>query len=115
MLIFLLLTFDMIFTDSGLVLLRSTTISCRRIAYMLLQGMQIIESMDHGAFSAYLKRTQNTICGRHPIGVFLGAVNALKANKAMINGFRMDLQVHIFFYFFVIVKPSLHKGRHFFN
>ena len=55
--------------------------------------MQIIESMDHGAFSAYLKRTGNTICGRHPIGVFLGAVNALKANKAMINGFRMDLQV----------------------
>jgi len=62
------------------------------IKHLDYEGMQIIESMDHGAFSAYLKRTGNTICGRHPIGVFLGAVNALKANKAMINGFRMDLQ-----------------------
>jgi len=62
------------------------------IKHLDYEGMEIIESMDHGAFSAYLKRTGNTICGRHPIGVFLGAVNALKANKAMINGFRMDMQ-----------------------
>ena len=87
-------TFDMIQCQRVSVQQRSN-ISSGRIAiiYMRLQGMQIIESMDHGAFSAYLKRTGNTICGRHPIGVFLGAVNALKANKAMINGFRMDLQV----------------------
>jgi len=34
--------------------------------------MDIIESLDHGAFSEYLKKYHNTICGRHPIGVLLG-------------------------------------------
>ncbi|CAK5280545.1 unnamed protein product [Mycena citricolor] len=32
----------------------------------------------HGVFSAYLSRTKNTICGRHPIGVLLGSMAALK-------------------------------------
>ncbi|CAD6576067.1 MAG: hypothetical protein CYPHOPRED_005862 [Cyphobasidiales sp. Tagirdzhanova-0007] len=32
----------------------------------------------HAAFAAYLKRTKNTICGRHPIGVLLAAVAALQ-------------------------------------
>lgn len=29
-------------------------------------------------FAAYLKETRNTICGRHPIGVLLGALSALE-------------------------------------
>merc|ERR1712061_14367 len=45
------------------------------------EGMDIIESLNHEAFSNYLKHTGNTICGRHPIGVFLGAVNALRVNQ----------------------------------
>lgn len=32
----------------------------------------------HDAFSAYLAQTHNTICGRHPIGVLLGALAALE-------------------------------------
>lgn len=36
--------------------------------------MEIIENLDHEAFTHYLKKYGNTICGRHPIGVFLGAV-----------------------------------------
>lgn len=32
----------------------------------------------HKAFSGYLKETKNTICGRHTIGVLLGAVAELK-------------------------------------
>ncbi len=36
-----------------------------------IQAMDIIESMDPVAFSDYLKKYQNTICGRHPIGVLL--------------------------------------------
>lgn len=32
----------------------------------------------HDQFAAYLKRTANTICGRHPIGVLLGALTALE-------------------------------------
>ena len=33
--------------------------------------MDIIERLDPQGFAAYLKKYQNTICGRHPIGVLL--------------------------------------------
>lgn len=32
----------------------------------------------HAAFSNYLAKTKNTICGRHPIGVLLGAMALLE-------------------------------------
>jgi len=32
----------------------------------------------HDEFQSYLARTKNTICGRHPIGVLLGAIKALE-------------------------------------
>jgi AmmeMemoRadiSam system protein B len=35
--------------------------------------MKIIEEGDPVAFTKYLSKTGNTICGRHPIGVFLQA------------------------------------------
>lgn len=35
------------------------------------QGMDIIETLDAPAFTEYLKKYGNTICGRHPIGVLL--------------------------------------------
>lgn len=39
-------------------------------------------SQAHHDFAEYLARTQNTICGRHPIGVLLGALSELeKDNK----------------------------------
>ena len=44
--------------------------------------MDLIESLDHDAFSAYLRKYGNTICGRHPIGVFLGMVSALRKENA---------------------------------
>ncbi|KAI1314831.1 hypothetical protein EDD11_001656 [Mortierella claussenii] len=37
-------------------------------------GMETIELQDHAAFCKYLNRTKNTICGRHPIGVLLAAL-----------------------------------------
>lgn len=36
----------------------------------------------HDEFAAYLRQTRNTICGRHPIGVLLGAVAALEEDGA---------------------------------
>ena len=36
--------------------------------------MEIIENQDPTAFTAYLQSTGNTICGRHPIGLFLQAL-----------------------------------------
>jgi hypothetical protein len=38
------------------------------------EGMQTIEKRDHAEFCQYLARTKNTICGRHPIGVLLAAL-----------------------------------------
>ena len=35
-------------------------------------------SQAHHDFSKYLARTKNTICGRHPIGVLLGALSELE-------------------------------------
>ncbi|GAA5953884.1 hypothetical protein JCM8115_004186 [Rhodotorula mucilaginosa] len=36
----------------------------------------------HDEFAAYLRQTKNTICGRHPIGVLLGALAALEAAQS---------------------------------
>ncbi|XP_049815318.1 protein MEMO1 [Schistocerca nitens] len=60
------------------------------ITYLDKMGMDIIESLDPQAFTAYLKKYGNTICGRHPIGVLLQAVNSLQ--KSGSNGHRMCLK-----------------------
>ncbi|RHZ56488.1 hypothetical protein Glove_401g15 [Diversispora epigaea] len=41
------------------------------------EGMSIIEKINHKEFVSYLSRTKNTICGRHPIGVLLCAIESL--------------------------------------
>ncbi|KXS20178.1 UPF0103-domain-containing protein [Gonapodya prolifera JEL478] len=46
------------------------------------EGMDLIERLDPAAFATYLKRTRNTICGRHPIAVLLNAVT--KAFPALV-------------------------------
>nr|XP_032804521.1 protein MEMO1 isoform X3 [Petromyzon marinus] len=43
----------------------------KSIEYIDKMGMDIIEQLDPAAFSSYLKKYRNTICGRHPIGVML--------------------------------------------
>ncbi|KAK8773857.1 hypothetical protein V5799_011611 [Amblyomma americanum] len=53
------------------------------------QGMSIIEELSPTAFTAYLKKYGNTICGRHPIGVLLNAVDTLQNSG---NGHRMVLK-----------------------
>ena len=53
-------------------------------------GMDIIERLDAPGFTSYLKQYGNTICGRHPIGVFLNMVAELRAAAA--NGYNMDLK-----------------------
>ncbi|KAK2567319.1 Protein MEMO1 [Acropora cervicornis] len=42
------------------------------------KGMDVIEKLDPQGFSEYLKEYGNTICGRHPIGVLLNAVEILR-------------------------------------
>jgi MEMO1 family protein len=42
------------------------------------EGMTLIEECNASGFADYLKRTRNTICGRHPIGVLLHLFELLK-------------------------------------
>lgn len=46
----------------------------KSIEAMDKEGMSHIEDQNGEAFNAYLKKTSNTICGRHPIGVWLAAL-----------------------------------------
>jgi len=49
-------------------------------------------SISADKFAAYLRRTANTICGRHPIGVLLGALTALEkeGHTSMIKWVRYE-------------------------
>jgi len=42
------------------------------------RGMEAIESQDPEKFYTYQKKFENTICGRHPIGVFLQMISQSK-------------------------------------
>ena len=46
-------------------------------------GMGVIEGQDPAAFQAYLRRYGNTICGRHPIAVFLQALQHCTTRHAL--------------------------------
>jgi len=58
----------------------------KSIEEMDKEGMQLIAAGDPVNFVAYLKRTKNTICGRHPITVFMWALHHAKAehNKQFV-------------------------------
>lgn len=45
--------------------------------------MRLIEQLDYDAFQSYLRRTNNTICGRHPIGVLLCALQAIRDQEGI--------------------------------
>lgn len=49
------------------------------------QGMTHIELQQPGAFAEYLKKTKNTICGRHAIGVWLNAVHTNKTTLETLD------------------------------
>lgn len=53
-------------------------------------AMDIIETLNPSAFTDYLKKYGNTICGRHPIGVLLQAASYLQ--RAGTNGHKMSLK-----------------------
>jgi len=48
------------------------------LAILTLSGQGDSAAKCHSEFADYLTRTKNTICGRHPIGVLLGALTALQ-------------------------------------
>ena len=46
-------------------------------------AMEAIETGQHDKFLATLRETGNTVCGRHPIGVIMAAIESLKQEGAM--------------------------------
>ncbi|KAH7027834.1 memo-like protein [Microdochium trichocladiopsis] len=58
------------------------------IAYIDKQAMRYIEAGDHAGFVANLAETENTVCGRHPIGVALAALERLSLEAGTTQGDR---------------------------
>ena len=56
------------------------------IAKLDRMGMDVIEALQPAAFTSYLKKFGNTICGRHPIAVLLNAVAALSESALLPTG-----------------------------
>lgn len=56
---------------------------CQLIEQLDLEAMQLIEEQNVAGFDEYLHRTGNTICGRHPIAVYL---HALQAASTLVVG-----------------------------
>jgi MEMO1 family protein len=48
------------------------------------RGMDLIAAQEPGAFAEYLKETKNTICGRHPIAVWLRSLEHAKPSNLSI-------------------------------
>lgn len=46
------------------------------------EGMATIAQCTHAPFDGYVKKTRNTICGRHPIAVLLAAVEVIYPEKS---------------------------------
>ena len=60
--------------------------SIRRLDTEAIESLTIPPSnaqQAHQEFSTYLSQTKNTICGRHPIGVLLGALSALEKESGI--------------------------------
>ncbi|GJJ09647.1 hypothetical protein Clacol_003871 [Clathrus columnatus] len=54
------------------------------LAILTLSGSETGEVKKcHDEFSGYLIRTKNTICGRHPIGVLIGALGMIEGNDGV--------------------------------
>lgn len=48
--------------------------------------MQAVESGKHDEFLTNLRDTGNTVCGRHPIGVIMAAIEELKQQGKLDQG-----------------------------
>eukprot|EP00041_Stephanoeca_diplocostata_P023194 m.565081 g.565081 ORF g.565081 m.565081 type:complete len:316 (-) comp22239_c4_seq4:419-1366(-) len=48
------------------------------------EGMSLIENIDVDGFESYLKTTQNTICGRHPISILLQALRSTPRTPTIV-------------------------------
>lgn len=60
-----------------------------------IQGMDIIETLNPAMFTEYLKKYNNTICGRHPIGVLLQVKKVEIKSLLLLDSFQCELNLLI--------------------
>lgn len=58
------------------------------------EAISVLEGRQYARFADYLKRTRNTICGRHPIGVLLAALETLGGDGQEIKFVRYEQSSH---------------------
>lgn len=58
------------------------------IAALDRRGMAAVSSARHDVFVDYLAETRNTVCGRHPIGVVMAAVEAVAKGEEEVPAFK---------------------------
>ena len=61
--------------------------SIRQLDHAAMDLLAHQPSEAHKRFAEYLEETKNTICGRHPIGVLLGALATLASTDAFKGRF----------------------------
>jgi MEMO1 family protein len=73
------------------------------------RGMDLIEAKEPGAFASYLRETNNTICGRHAVSVWLRAIttrtriaDAEPSEDNSINSKAMNESISSFFHHFTV-------------
>lgn len=59
---------------------------CKSIDKLDGLAIEAVESGVHDKFGDVLKETQNTVCGRHPIGVMMAALEALGKEGGLGDG-----------------------------
>lgn len=50
------------------------------------ESIDAVETGRHAAFLEQIERTGNTVCGRHPIGVFMAAVEKAREAGGGVSG-----------------------------
>jgi AmmeMemoRadiSam system protein B len=80
------------------------------------QGLSAIATLDPAAFAAYMKQHRNTICGRHPIAVFLHVRERYSCwtslHPILLILFLSFLSLYMFFVVVVVVVAWSSRGFH---
>lgn len=63
---------------------------CQSIEALDRKGMEAIEKLDPKYFKEYIDKYHNTICGRHPIGVLLHAVEVMRQMNGVTHPWTLE-------------------------
>ncbi|RKP35879.1 protein MEMO1 [Dimargaris cristalligena] len=70
----------------------------RSIENLDREGMKLLETLVSAKFYEYLEKTENTICGRHPIGILLQAIEQLPTTDEGDQVTKCQVQLKFVYY-----------------